>query len=154
MLRKIPSMTEIIIKRFWSYIKKTRGCWNWTGSLRKGYGQFGITGKMYQVHRVAYYLYYGQPKNIVMHLCDNPKCCNPRHLKDATQAENLADMARKGRARPNGLKGEDHGNSKLTEKQVKQIRKMDGTHREIARRVGVTRQAISLIKTKKRWKHI
>ena len=34
---------------------------------------------------------------VIMHHCDNPPCCNPAHLSEATQAENLHDAAHKGR---------------------------------------------------------
>jgi predicted XRE-type DNA-binding protein len=33
-----------------------------------------------------------------MHICDNPKCINPDHLKAGTFKENSQDMSRKGRA--------------------------------------------------------
>ena len=35
----------------------------------------------------------------VLHRCDTPRCCNHEHLFLGTQLENMADMARKGRAR-------------------------------------------------------
>jgi hypothetical protein len=35
----------------------------------------------------------------ILHRCDNPQCCNPEHLFVGTQAENMADMRRKGRGR-------------------------------------------------------
>jgi hypothetical protein len=35
----------------------------------------------------------------VLHRCDEPRCCNPEHLFLGTQAENMADMHRKGRSR-------------------------------------------------------
>jgi hypothetical protein len=35
---------------------------------------------------------------LVMHHCDNPQCFNPAHLAIGTNAENVADMFRKGRA--------------------------------------------------------
>lgn len=34
---------------------------------------------------------------VLAHSCDNPKCCNPGHLRAVPQAENVADMIRKGR---------------------------------------------------------
>jgi len=36
---------------------------------------------------------------IVRHLCDNPACFRYDHLAIGTQADNLADMAAKGRGR-------------------------------------------------------
>lgn len=150
---KIPKIDKKIIKRFWPYIDKSEDCWNWVGCVNnKGYGYFKINDKMYLAHRIAYFLYYGQPKNIIMHTCDNPKCCNPKHLKDATYFENIADRDQKGRQAK--LKGEDNGRSKLTEDQVKQIRKMDGTLKEIARQFGVAFSQISSIKNRKTWKHV
>lgn len=44
----------------------------------------------------------------VMHLCDNPPCCNPAHLRLATQAENNADMMAKGRNGTNGYEKRTH----------------------------------------------
>jgi len=38
---------------------------------------------------------------VVAHLCDNPGCCNPAHLRWTTQAMNVADALAKGRHRNN-----------------------------------------------------
>lgn len=35
---------------------------------------------------------------VVMHLCDNPPCARPSHLREGAQVENMRDMAAKGRA--------------------------------------------------------
>ena len=50
-------------------------------------------------HRWSYNFFIGPiPKGkVVMHLCDNRKCCNPRHLSIGTQKENLLDMRTKQR---------------------------------------------------------
>lgn len=50
-------------------------------------------------HRHIYEQCFGTIKrgNVILHLCDNPKCVNPEHLRQGTQAENVRDMDRKGR---------------------------------------------------------
>jgi hypothetical protein len=56
-------------------------------------------GSVWKAHRVAWTLANGPiPAGMhVLHTCDNPPCCNPGHLWLGTQADNMADMARKGR---------------------------------------------------------
>ena len=50
-------------------------------------------------HRYAYENFWGEiPKGfIVMHLCDNPSCINPVHLRLGTRGNNLQDAYKKGR---------------------------------------------------------
>jgi hypothetical protein len=72
------------------------GCHLWTGTEKGGYGQIAICAR-----RLAWELANGPiPRGMqVLHRCDEPRCCNPDHLFLGTQAENMADMRRKGSGR-------------------------------------------------------
>ena len=121
----LSQLTEEQINRFWSKvdIKAPNECWDWMGSLSGEYGRVKIQSRSYYTHRIAYFLYYTRdPKSLkVCHSCDNPICCNPNHLWLGTQLDNVRDRDRKGR-RIN-FKGIQNGRAKLTESQVRRIRK-------------------------------
>lgn len=114
--------------RFWPKVDK-RGpdeCWNWVACcMPLGYGIFGENKVNLLAHRVSWGLANGPiPKDengktlCVLHKCDNTSCVNPSHLFIGTQSHNLSDMTEKGRR----SYGENHGNSKLTEIEVRVIR--------------------------------
>lgn len=90
-----------IRKRFDALVWKSEGCWLWIGSTDKdGYGRFKVNGSAKRAHRFALAASLGvdvDSLNVVMHTCDNRLCCNPAHLRNATQRENLLDMVAKGR---------------------------------------------------------
>lgn len=142
---------------FWSRvnIKSKNECWPWIWGLSMyGYGKCStcVYGTN-QAHRVAWMYSKGPiPKGMdVLHKCDNPPCCNPKHLFLGTNTENQMDKYLKGRQ----CKGETIGNSKLTQRQVDQIRDlyMEGyLQREIAVMFGVQRPHISRLINHVRWK--
>lgn len=97
------------VARFWGKVQKTDGCWLWLGAkFRNGYGAFHVGPKVRHATHVAWELTHGpieghvpgdpEREVCVMHLCDNPPCVRPDHLKLGTDAENIADMLAKGRA--------------------------------------------------------
>jgi hypothetical protein len=155
-------MRKPIEQRFWRHVD-IRGedeCWRWIGGRNQdGYGAFGIwvdenTSKTFRAHRIAYELTKGPiPEGLfVCHTCDNPPCCNPRHLFLGTNSDNLVDMHRKGRARH--PTGEENGWAKLTWAEVDEIRTLIRNNipkREIARRFGVSEKTIYLIAQGRRW---
>jgi hypothetical protein len=142
------------------------GCMNWIGCFSNGrYGAF-ITGsrkdgtrKRYTSHRLSYELFVGEiPKGLcVLHKCDNTKCVNPEHLFLGTQRDNMKDMIQKGRDFHIVPFGSKHGNSKLNEEQVMEIRKKfsEGISvKSIAKIYKISDANVRLIINKKAWKHI
>jgi DUF1365 family protein len=95
----------------------------------RGYGTFGYSresGKRQQVkaHRFAYRLCVGKiPRDLLIcHKCDVTLCCNPHHLFLGTADDNSKDMVSKNRQAR--LKGEAHGGARLSESEVRTIRKL------------------------------
>lgn len=90
------------IERFWSKTEKTLlGCIEWQGwKNEKGYGRMKIGNCVWFTHRIAWILAnlkMLEPTDIIMHWCDNPRCCNPDHLIVGTIKQNNADRDIKGR---------------------------------------------------------
>ena len=89
--------------RFWPRVTKGDGCWEWQGARSNlGYGRVrGEDGRTRQTHHIAWELVFGPIPSglVVMHICDNPPCVRPNHLRLGTVAENNADMTAKGRRR-------------------------------------------------------
>src|SRR3990170_7379385 len=106
------------------------GCWIWMASLNiYGYGRFRYKGRPSSAHRASWEMKYGYiPDGMnVCHKCDIPSCVNPNHLFIGTRKDNMRDKVIKGRAKTGKQNGENNGFSKLTLKQVTEIRNLYST---------------------------
>lgn len=110
-------------------------------------------------HRLAYRLGVGPIPDgkLVMHLCDNPRCCNyERHLTLGTIADNIGDAAAKGRL----ARGERAGNAILTDAIVTAARGLSAggmSKREIVAHLGLPRGVYAALSAAIRgscWAHV
>lgn len=136
-------------------------CINHTFKCRGiGYGYLQHEGKQVLAHRLAYCRAHSLSLEdisgqVVRHKCDNPKCVNPDHLEIGSQADNMTDKVQRGRV----LRGEHIGNSKLTQDQVSEIKRLYKKRSkafnqyQLAKRFGVSQSQISMIVGGKRWSH-
>lgn len=81
-------------KRFYARLALARRsddeCWEWDGSLTKGYCRSTLNGVHDYAHRNTYRYFTGPiaPGLEIDHLCRNPRCVNPKHLEAVTHQEN------------------------------------------------------------------
>lgn len=139
------------------------GCWVWQRHRNKaGYGTIHKKGHRY-AHRYYYELHNGPIPvgKVICHKCDNPSCVNPSHLMVADQKENILDMVQKGRGpdyAKNSGQGETHSRSKLTEKQVLEIRATFrpgiDTYKSFGAAYGISDAHVSRILRKVDWRHL
>ncbi len=152
------------VERFWSHVNQSGGldgCWPWMlVTDQNGYGRVRWDRKTLNAHRVAWALDHDlgrMPKLDVMHLCDNPPCCNPAHLREATESENMQDCFDKGRGLIPRFQGETHPQAVLSEHDVQVIRqrlRQGETQTAIAREYQVRQTTISRIKLRRTWSHL
>ena len=127
----------------------------------KGYTSVYYKGSTVGLHRLVY-CEYNQVAlldikgDIIRHTCDNPRCINPEHLLVGTYQDNMRDRQERNRQ----AKGVMQGSAKLTEADVRYIRKVYTPRsreygvRALARKFGMSFQPISAIVQGKAWTHV
>ena len=139
--RPIPEMTLEQIARFWSRVDTSAGpdgCWPNSWKPSDKYGKISINGSLFNTNRVAYVLGYDQqikPGMLVLHSCDNPRCCNPAHLSQGTHDENMRQKAERWR----------HDDSHTDEQvafAVRLVRDRGMSHSAVARLYGVSKPTV------------
>lgn len=139
---------------FWNRVDtkdNNEECWNWKeGTTVGGYGCFIYRGNNIKAHRMAYIL---SKENIpegllVLHLCNNPPCCNPNHLELGDALKNSQYKYKCNRQ-----------NMTLTVDQIKEIHKIHEeypklTQWQIAEKFKITQGMISMIINGKSWSNI
>ncbi|MGV4876239.1 HNH endonuclease [Acetobacter indonesiensis] len=114
-VNNMPRQTTPAIDRLESKLKETPApyglqspCQTFQGAkINSGHGLIWHNGKLEYAHRVAWEAKHGPIQIdqetgkplVIIHLCDNPACCNVDHMKLGTPRENTQDCIAKGRHR-------------------------------------------------------
>lgn len=153
----LNTFCECFFEKIFSKTKRVNGCWIFEGRTnRQGYGQVIHKGRHYLVHRLswAHAKQLDPGKGLVLHRCDVPGCINPDHLFLGTARENTLDMLKKGRWKGPSLEGTKNPAAKLSEAQVKEIKRSSETTTNLARQYCVGRTTIKEIRAGVRWRHV
>lgn len=141
-------------------------CWGWFGSRgenRPGKGHARLFGGVTApgevlAHRISYILHVGPiPEGLnVLHHCDNPPCCNPRHLYIGTHSDNMRDRVMRGREADRC--GQRNPSTSLTDNDVLVIRERYATETitqtQLGYEYGVSQDTISKIVNHKTWSYL
>jgi hypothetical protein len=105
------------------------------------------------MHRVAYFHANGPitEGSLICHRCHNRKCINPDHLYEGDHTSNNRDTLDRGTRYQPDNSGARNGRSKLSQKQVDEIRASKKTAAALAREYGVSAAQVSRIRNFTSW---
>lgn len=136
----------------------TKDCIPWPyGKGSNGYGVVTFMGRQTTASRVSCIIHNGEPPSQMheaSHMCHNGHlgCVNPDHLCWMLPVENT----RYKKENDGILQGERHPGARLTEENVREIRKLYGRvpSGELAKKYGISRSYMWEIAKKKSWRHV
>lgn len=139
----------------------TTGCYEWLGAISSsGYGNVRIGHREIGAHVASFVRWVGPLPggHFVLHRCDNKRCVRPEHLFHGTHQDNVDDMVAKARNyKGGGSIGEAHGNAKLTNAKVAEIRARRATGERVqvlASAFSVSPALVSHVCNRRVWKHV
>lgn len=148
----------------------TNECQEWPGCRDKaGYGRIGYGKSIPKAHRMAFMIHHQRaiaPGMDILHDCpkgDNHACCNWRHLREGTDADNAADRIRKKqidyskRSTVNLRRGSAHHAAKGNEQIAAEIRRRLAAgemRKDLAAEYGLSLATIRRIERREAWKHV
>lgn len=131
-------------------------CWEWRGAIAPGgYGSFSFRAVKYRANRAALILTLGESNKDALHLCDNPRCCNPAHLTWGTHAENMRQAIERNRIARSS--GGDHWKAQLTDEQAAEVKRRLARGEKqlaIAADLGIGRMIVTDIKRGRSYRHV
>lgn len=89
--------TKPPLDRIMQHVVKHKGSghWEWVGRCRTGsngeYGGTRLNGKMMSSHRAVWILLKGYIPRDLLHQCGMTLCCNPAHINEGDQRQNLLE---------------------------------------------------------------
>jgi len=128
------------------------GCFLYLGGdlLSSGHRRVWFGQKKVLIHRLVWEFHRGPipPGLQIQHTCDVPNCCNVDHLEIGTHADNMRDMAKRGRSPW----------TKLTPDDVRFVRENyvpgETTQQDFADWFGVSQMQISRVIRRKNRQHV
>jgi len=157
-LRPRLTLRMTLLEKYAHYVvTSTDGCWAWSGPTNThGYGVFQHEGRQHSAHRVSLEQKIGRKlssSEVAMHLCDNPPCSNPSHLRVGDASLNRLDCVSKDRH----TRGSRSPQAKLTESDIPLIRSAIAagvTLRALSKEFGVAPSVVRRIGLRQAWRHV
>ena len=121
-------------------------CWNYVGDYRGDYGILTLLGRFFYAHGLSCEIKTRRrrtKKEVVRHICGNPKCVNPDHIEYSSYQVNSYDMLIHGTSA-----------SKLDEEKVKEIRGSSLTTKELSNKYNISDRTVRSVITRTTWKHV
>jgi hypothetical protein len=137
----------VLPQQFWDKVIKTDTCWYWVGPTSKGYGTFIVNRVHKRAHKLSLEDSLGRELDegsVARHKCKNIVCVNPAHLDESVFIAGVDDP----------MMGRISHKSKLTPKEVLEIRASDETYRVLSVKYGINISGIGKIKNRELWKWV